>query len=45
MASKDKGRGDAVKAREVRKSRLDAIFAQMPTNIKPKPKAKKVGDK
>ncbi len=34
-----------VEAKKTRKSQLDAIFAQMPTNIKAKPGAKKVGDK
>lgn len=39
------GSGKVVEAKKTRKSQLDAIFAQMPTNIKPKPGAKKVGDK
>lgn len=52
MASADKAAdklgGQAkkvVEAKRDRKSRLDAIFAKMPTNIKPKPDSKKVGDK
>lgn len=45
MADKDRGRGDAQKARANRRNQLDSIFAQMPTNIKPKPGSKKVGDK
>lgn len=39
------GAGAAVEAKKTRKNQLDAIFAQMPTNIKAKPGAKKVGDK
>jgi hypothetical protein len=34
-------RGD----KKAQKSRLDEIMSQMPTYIKPKPGAKKVGDK
>ena len=39
------GAKKVVEAKRDRKSQLDAIFAQMPTNIKSKPDAKKVGDK
>ena len=39
------GSGKVVEAKQTRKNQLEAIFAQMPTNIKPKPGAKKVGDK
>lgn len=39
------GASKVAEAKKTRKSQLDAIFAQMPTNIKSKPGAKKVGDK
>lgn len=39
------GASKVAEAKQTRKSQLEAIFAQMPTNIKPKPGAKKVGDK